>query len=132
MLAWICERASFRGRACKAYEILRGHSDRESLAASSMHQTTRSATRGLQYCRPAEPCNVSDLLSNLTGWYDHGECKNLRESRVQRFLAGPEAYKLKMGSCFALCFFSAVFGIRRTLSLTQAKRQQTPLCSQTA
>ncbi|CAE7177013.1 EPHB3 [Symbiodinium necroappetens] len=34
----------------------------------------------LQYCRPAEPCNVSDLLSNLTG---------------------PEAYKLKMGSCEA-------------------------------
>lgn len=33
----------------------------------------------LQYCRPAEPCNVSDL-SNLTG---------------------PEAYKLKMGSCEA-------------------------------
>ncbi|CAJ1357593.1 unnamed protein product, partial [Effrenium voratum] len=32
----------------------------------------------LEYCRHAEPCNVSALLENLTG---------------------PEAYKLKMGSC---------------------------------
>mmetsp|Transcript_72920 Transcript_72920/g.170829 ORF Transcript_72920/g.170829 Transcript_72920/m.170829 type:complete len:401 (-) Transcript_72920:80-1282(-) len=39
-----------------------------------------SEAERLQYCRPAEPCNVSGFLSNLTG---------------------PETYKLKMGSCEA-------------------------------